>query len=298
MRVLVIKHGALGDIVLAFFSFAAIRAAHPAADITLLTTAPFAPFLAASPWFDDVEIDTRPSPWNLPGLLRLRRQLADFDLVYDLQTSSRSSRYFALAGRPRWSGIAAGCALPHANPNRDTMHTRERLAEQLVCAGIAALPAPDFAWLQTDISRFDLPPEYAVLAPGAAPHRPEKRWPAASFAVLAAQLKLPAVIIGTAAETPLATTIRAAAPTARNLTGQTSLTELATVIAGARLAIGNDTGPMHLASAFNVPSLVLFGGASDPALTAPRTPDGGWPSILRAPDLAALPVARVLAALP
>lgn len=298
MKILVIKHGALGDILLAFPAFAAVRATHPAASITLLTTAPFASFLATSPWFDRIETDTRPPPWNLPALLRLRRQLRGHDLVYDLQTSSRSSRYFTLAGRPRWSGIAPGCALPHANPHRDSMHTRERLAEQLACAGIPALPLPDLAWLQTDISRFNLPPDYSVLAPGAAPHRPEKRWPAVSFGELAARLPHPAIIIGTAAETPLATTIRAAAPATLDLTGQTSLRELATIIAGAYLAIGNDTGPMHLAAALGVPSVVLFGGASDPALTAPRLPDGGWPSILRLADLAALPVARVLAALP
>ncbi len=298
MKILVIKHGALGDIVLAFSAFAAIRAAHPIADITLLTTAPFAPFLAASPWFNRIETDTRPAPWNLPGLLRLRRQLRGFDMVYDLQTSARSSRYFALAGRPRWNGIAPGCALPHANLNRNKMHTRERLAEQLACAGILALPPPDLAWLQADIARFNLPTDYTVLAPGAAPHRPEKRWPAASFGALAAQLPHPAVIIGTAAESPLAAIIRQSAPAARDLTGQTSLLELASIIASARLAIGNDTGPQHLAAALGVPSVVLFGGTSDPALTAPRLPDGGWPIILRAPDLAALPVARVLAALP
>jgi ADP-heptose:LPS heptosyltransferase len=83
-----------------------------------------------------------------------------------------------------------------------------------------------------------------------------------------------------------------------DLTGQTTLLELAAIMRKAKIAIGNDTGPMHLAAALGVPSVVLFGGASDPALTAPRYPDGGWPTILRAPDLNDLPVAQVLAALP
>ena len=150
MRVLVIRLGAFGDFVQSFAPFAAIRATHPGADITLLTTAPFAGLARASPWFDRVEIDARPSWWNLPGLARLRRQLAGFDLVYDLQTSGRSSRYFALAGRPPWSGIAPGCSLPHANPARDAMHTKERQREQLQMAGISHFPPPDLDQIRAD----------------------------------------------------------------------------------------------------------------------------------------------------
>ena len=106
------------------------------------------------------------------------------------------------------------------------------------------------------------------------------------------------MILGSAGEAGLAGTIRAAVPAAIDLTGKTNLLELAAVIAKAEFAVGNDTGPMHLAAALGVPSVVLFGGGSDPALTAPRTPDGSWPVILREPHLPDLPVARVLAALP
>ncbi len=291
MKILVIKHGALGDIVLAFAAFAAIRNAHQDAKITLLTTRPFADFLAASPWFDGVVIDARPGPWNVPGLLTLRRQLRGFEMVYDLQTSARSSRYFALSGRPLWSGIAPGCALPHANPARDALHTRERLAEQLAMAGISDPPPPDLSWLRGDVSGFDLPARFALLVPQAAPHRPEKRWPVQNFAALAAALPMPCVIVGGAEK-----------PSCRipglDLTGRTSLLQLASISARASLAIGNDTGPMHLAAALNIPSVVLFSAASDPALTAPRYPDGGWPVICTAPDLKNLPVAEVIAALP
>ncbi len=297
MKILVIKHGALGDIVLAFGAFAAIRAAHPDAEIVLLTTAPFAAFLRASPWFDAVESDDRPAFWNLPGLLKLRGKLRGFVMVYDLQTSGRSSRYFALAGRPPWSGIAAGCSLPHLNPRREMLHTRERLADQLAMAGIPEAPAPDLSWADADISPLGLPPRYAVLVPGAAPHRPEKRWPEQKFGSLAAQLTVPSVIVGTAGETPLAAVIAKAAPVF-DLTGKTDLLHLAAVIRRAVLAVGNDTGPMHLAAAFGVPSVVLFSRESDPKLTAPRYPDGGWPKILRVAHLSGMPVAQVIAALP
>jgi ADP-heptose:LPS heptosyltransferase len=296
--VLVIKHGALGDIVLAFAAFSAIRAAHRGDEISVLTTAPFAPLLAASPWFDRVAVDKRPAPWDVPGVLALRREVRGFDMVYDLQTSSRSGRYFGLAGRPRWSGIAKGCALPHANPRRDFMHTRERLAEQLAVAGIADLPPPDLTWLRADVSKFRLPARYAILVPGASPHRPEKRWPDQKFGSLAAQLPMPAVVVGGKAEAGLARVIKSFAARTVDLTGQTSLLELAAVIGGAAIAVGNDTGPMHFAAALGVPSLVLFSGASDPALTAPRYPGGGWPGILQASHLSGVSVAVVVAALP
>jgi ADP-heptose:LPS heptosyltransferase len=293
MKVLIIKHGALGDIVQAFNAFATIRKAYASDEITLLTTPPFQPFLAKSPWFDRVEIDERLPFWHLPALLRLRRRLRGYDMVFDLQTSARSSRYFRLAGRPQWSGIAQGCAFPHANPARGAMHTRERAAEQLAMAGIPSLPPADLSWLgETDVSGFNLPERFVLLVPGASRHRPEKRWPLENYRALSERLPLPPVVVGAPEDR-----ISFALP-GLDLTGRTSLGQLAAVTARAALAIGNDTGPMHLAAALNVPSVVLFSRASDPKLTAPRYPDGGWPVILRAASLADLPVALVLSSLP
>ncbi len=305
-RILVIRLGALGDFVLSFGPFAAIRAYHPEAGITLLTTRPFAALGARAPWFDRVEIDARPPPWHLPGLLRLRRRLRGFDMVYDLQTSARSSAYFRLAGRPAWSGIARGCSAPHANASRDTMHTVERQRDQLVAAGVRAFPRPDLAWFGAGDAPEHMPqqvPEgrFALLVPGAAPHRPEKRWPVEHFAALAGTLAgrgLVPVVVGTAGEAALGRAIVAACPDAIDLTGQTDLFALARLSARAAVAVGNDTGPMHVAAALGCPCLVLFGPASDPALTAPRHLDGGWPAVLRGDRLAELGPARVAAALP
>jgi ADP-heptose:LPS heptosyltransferase len=294
-RVLVIRHGALGDIVLSFPAFAAIRATRPDAEISLLTTAPFAGWLGQAPWFDRVVTDAKPGPFDIAGLINLRRTLRGFDMVYDLQTSGRSSRYFRLADRPRWSGIAPGCAFPHADPARDNLHSRERIEGQLAAAGILHLPDPDLGWTVGE-PPVALPERFVALVPGAAPHRPEKRWPEQKFGELAASLDLPCVILGSRAEQKLAAEIAKRAPTAIDLTGRTTLPQLAGVLARAALAVGNDTGPMHLAAALGTRSIVLFGGASDPALTAPRYPDGGWPTVLRKAELAGLAVADVAAA--
>lgn len=299
MRLLVIKLGALGDFVQAFGPFAAIRAHHKQDEITLLTTAPFAALARQCPWFDRVVVDARPAWWDVAGVLRLRAALRGFDFVYDLQTSGRSSRYFQLAGRPGWSGIARGASHPHRNPERNQMHTRERQRDQLASAGITCFPPPDLAWL-TGYGPM-LEPPYVLLAPAAAPHRPAKRWPAERFGAIARVLQAGGqrpVVVGVKDDASLAATICGLCPGALDLTGRTSLLELAGVAARAALAIGNDTGPMHLAAAAGCPCIVLFSGDSDPALTAPRGPDGMWPVVIRVPDLSRLSVERVASALP
>lgn len=298
-RILVIKLGALGDFIQALGPIQAIRRHHAGASITLLTTAPFAGLARACPWIDEVWVDERPPWWRLGQALAMRRRLrdSDFAFVYDLQTSDRSGFYFRLMGpgrRPAWSGIASGCSHPHDNPDRDRMHTLDRQAEQLRMAGIAAVPPPDLSWLEADLTGFALPDRFALLAPGGAAHRPEKRWPIEGFAKLARWLVgegLTPVVLGTEPERALASSIVTAAPTARDLTGRTSFAEIAALARRARAAIGNDTGPMHLIAAAGSPAVVLFGPASDPALCAPR---GERVRIVRAPALDGLGLEAVL----
>ncbi len=302
-RILVIKLGALGDFVQALGPFAAIRRHHAGAHVTLMTTAPFAEFAKSSGWFDAVWIDDRPRTLRVKAWLELRRRLLGgrFGRVYDLQTSDRSSFYFRTMGfgrRPQWSGIARGCSHPHANPRRDFMHTIERQAEQLNMAGIDEVPLPDLSWVEADTARFGLESPYALLVPGGAAHRPEKRWPAERFAELAARLAargVGPVLLGTAGEAEVLATIAAACPEAVNLMGETTLADIAVLARHAATAIGNDNGPMHLVTLAGCPSVVLYSHDSDPALCAQRGPAV---TILRRERLAELSVAEVLRALP
>lgn len=300
-RILVIKLGALGDFILALGPFAAIRRAHPDGHVVLLTTAPYAELARASGLFDEVWTDDRPRLTDLAGVLRLRAKLRSgrFERVYDLQTSDRSSWYFRLfprRARPEWSGIAAHCSHPHANPDRDRLHTVERQAEQLAMAGIAETPPADLSWADADLGRFGLPDRFALIVPGGAAHRPAKRWPEASFAavgrLMAGRGAVP-VVIGGAAEADLAARI-AGDCGGIALAGRTSFADLAALARRAAAAVGNDTGPMHIAAVAGCPSVVLFSADSDPALTAPRGPDV---TLLRADNLADLPVSEVAAAL-
>ena len=58
-KILIIKHGALGDMVQALDGFASVRAGHPDGHLALLTTKPFAGLARAMPFFDEVIVDRR-----------------------------------------------------------------------------------------------------------------------------------------------------------------------------------------------------------------------------------------------
>jgi ADP-heptose:LPS heptosyltransferase len=294
-RILVIKLGALGDFIHAFHAFAAIRARHRGSQVTLLTTAPFAELARASPWFDAVLTDPRAPWWNLAALRRIARTIGGFDFVYDLQTSRRSNRYFRWAGRPPWSGIAAGSSHPHANPARDAMHTIERQREQLAAAGVTEFPVPERGWLTARGHRHGLAEPYAMLMPGGAGVGDVKRWPVDRFAAMAGWLSARGVtpaVIGGQSEVALAKAILTACPGV-DLTRQTSIEDIAALAGHATLVLGNDTGPVHLAAAAGAPTIVLFSAAGVPDQAAPRGPAGEWTTILRSPVLADLAVERV-----
>jgi ADP-heptose:LPS heptosyltransferase len=306
-KILVIKLSALGDFVLALAAMKRIRQAHPKAHISLLTTAPFEALAKASPYFNAVFTDGRPDGFAQWMALRRRLRAAGYGRVYDLQTSSHSNRIFQVLRPkpPAWSGIAFGCSMPHRNPHRNHMHTLERQADQLMYAGVwpdaptaaGTAPPPDLSWVLKDAGRERAaagvtPRPYAMFVPGGSAHRPEKRWPVEKYGELARILYargLDIVVIGGLQETPLAQAIQRQVPRARDLTGRTDFARVAVLGAKAALAVGNDTGPLHLAAAAGAPTVVLFSGASDPALSAPR----GRVEILQAQKLSDLPVAKV-----
>lgn len=297
-NLLIIKHGALGDMVLATAAFAAIRAHHREAHITLLTTRSYAELFAASPYFDEIWIDVKPKPYHLPGILALYRLLnrTRWNVVYDLQNSRRSSAYWWLFRRPRpnFSGVARYASHRYLDPKRHTLHALEHDRRQLAVAGITYTTLPDLSWVQADIREFHLPPCYALLVPGGAAHRPEKRWPAAHFATLANALGdrgVVPVLLGGKAEESTLTFIQESCEKVINLYDKTDILQIAELARGALLSVGNDTGPMHVIAATGCPSLVMFSGASDPARSAPQ---GNHVTVLRRENLAALSPEEVL----
>ena len=291
-RILVIKLGALGDFVLATGPFAAIRSHHPAAFIALLTTAPYAELGERSGFFDEVLVDGRPGWRDVARWFDLRRTLraGRFERVYDLQSNDRTGMYRYLL----WPSGAAWLSDSGSNGPR---HAFDRHAAMLSRAGIDTVPGPDLSRIDADITRFALPPDYALLVPGAAPHRPAKRWPAERYGELAAMLasrSITPVIVGANGDADAAQTLLKRCATAVDLVGRTSLFDIPALGRGAVAAVGNDTGPMHLIAPTGCPSVVLFSVASDPAQSAPR---GANVRVMQRQSLDQLPADEVLAVL-
>ena len=164
--------------------------------------------------------------------------------------------------------------------------------------GAGEAPPPDLSWVlktapqERPVPGGVRPKPYVMFVPGGSARRPEKRWPVEKYSELARILYsrgFEIVIIGGVQEAAMAHEIQRQTPRARDLTGRTDFGRIAVLGAKAALAVGNDTGPLHLAAAAGAPTIVLFSKASDPTLTAPR----GKVAILQADDLADLPVAQV-----
>lgn len=301
MAILVIKHSALGDMILALPLLAAIRRHHPDEKIVLLTTAPYVDLAQRSGLVDEVWTDTRPRLWQIGQTWSLIRRIRQggFSRIYDLQGTQRTRGYYRLLGSPRdiWVGNAEGCRYYIADPTAP-IHIADLRAQQLALVGIPDPGLPDLNFLKTDIARFNLPARFALLVPGGAPHRPAKRWPAPAFATLAQHLlkkDIVPVLIGRTAERAEIDAIKAAVPAARDLCDQTSIADLATLGRAAMLAVGNDTGPMHIIAASGCPSVVLYSVESDPRKISPR---GDHVQILQRPSLQDLTTDDVIAVLP
>lgn len=301
MAILVIKHSALGDMILALPLLRAIRQHHAGERIVLLTTAPYVDLLQRSGLADEIWVDPRPKFWQPFKLFTLLRRIRDggFARIYDLQGSQRTKAYYRLLGAPAelWVGNAPGCHYYIPDPT-GPMHIAELRRRQLALVGIADPGLPDLDFLQSNIARFGLPARFALLVPGGAPHRPAKRWPAARFAALAHHLLsqgITPVLIGRAAEQAEIAEIQATCPEAISLCNRTSIADLATLGRSAALCVGNDTGPMHIIAAARCPSLVLYSAESDPRKVSPR---GDWVHLLQRPTLQDLSVADAISALP
>ena len=293
-HILVIKHGAFGDIIQADGALRDIRVGHPQAHISLLTTPPYRTLMSRCPHVDAILLDRRARPWQLGEHFALWRTLrgGHFTRVYDLQKSARSERY------RRW-------ILPHTPWfGRSSEVDREISAlasftPLLRAAGIEPVHvnAPCVDWMVDDMTELlaahGVRAPFIALIPGSSAAHPHKRWP--HYAALGEALLAHGFDVVTAPgpdELELA----------RSLPGHALLKadgkyldwfELAGVLARADFVIGNDTGPSHLAAHLGRPGLALFGPHTSAARTAIEREHF---KAIECADLAALPVDTVLTA--
>jgi heptosyltransferase II len=217
-------------------------------------------------------------PFQHGGLqFKARRAIARqvegrFDTAYVLPNSLKSALLPFLASIPKrvgYLGEARVGLLTHRlkNPG-DKM---PMVAFYSALSGDKEGLADDRPQLQLPAAQIDAalaalglqPGGYYAFAPGAE-YGPAKRWPAIHFAELARRLDRPTILLGSGKEAELCQEIAGAAGggTGLNLAGKTPLLQAFALIAAARAMISNDSGLMHVAAAFGVPQVAVFGSSS------------------------------------
>ncbi len=281
-NILVIRLGALGDMLLCMKPFQDIRAAHKDANITLLTMPAFAGLARQMPWFDEIIEDTRPDWWQWGGWKKLYNAITaePFDCVIDLQNKPRTrfyQRIFFKRGTA-WSSSTGNSTFPKTVfPHK--MHRQEELLVQLRQMGIGDSGPLDVSWLSAPIGNLNLPARYIVFVPGCSPHLLHKRWPPLAYAQLAkhcAEMGCGVVVVGTKADAESIAAIKANAEFIIDVSGKTSFAQLANLYHSAVAVVGNDTGPTFLAAMVGVPTLTLMSHHTDPVRSGPVGPKCGW----------------------
>jgi heptosyltransferase-2 len=299
---LVAQTSFLGDVVLTTPLLTALRARLRPRRLAVLVRPEAAPLLEGHPDVDTVLCDDkRAVDAGIGGVLRVARRLRReaFDLVVSPHRSLRTAIVLAAAGIPRRVGFAdsRGAFLFHERvPRNRRQHDVDRnLALVAPFGGIPEAP------------RLHLPvhpaavPRAAALVPegrgpliGLAPGSvwTTKRWHPDGFAAVLRAFRdhgARVVVLGAPGERPIAEDIvRRAGGGATILAGRTDLATLVAVIDRLALLVANDSAPMHVACARQIPVVAVF-CATTPALG--YGPWGPRSAVVEA-DLACRPCAR------
>ena len=276
-HILVIKHGALGDLVQLTGIFKSIRDFHSDSAITLLTDKKFQTFTKQMPYFNNIWSDYRPRFWNLRGWLQIVKLLRSgkFCRVYDLQSSDRTSVYYFLMSLNRnleWSGNRLKGNLRYKDPNFSNIPVVTRVIRQVSLAGINKIYDLDISWLHEKSFNLDeVKKPYVILVPGSSAHLKHKRWPAENYGAIAQKLYkkgINSVVIGTEVDKSAISQIKNICKEVIDLSGG-SLGLVATLARGAIGAIANDTGPTYILAAAGCPITWILSHHTDPKIVLP-----------------------------
>jgi len=283
-RILVIKHGALGDMIQGLDAFHSLRRGHPDAHIALMTAPAFAGFAGLMPWFDEILVDPRASILNVAATWRIRSLLQqNWDMIIDQQCSRRTNHYHTAFTNADtvWFGTAKGASNPYPDFSGVNNHERMLIAAKMAGGLEGTLEDNPMNWLDNDQVQIpdEMPNRAVVLVPGCSPAKPQKRWHHKRFAELATKLAEDGrkiVVIGTQAERETVDRLISLAPFCIDLVGKTNLAELAATFRRAELVVGNDTGPVFLAARAGAPTIMVMGEDTDPSMSAPTGVCCGW----------------------
>jgi ADP-heptose:LPS heptosyltransferase len=300
LSVLVVRLGAMGDIVRTLPAVRLLRRALPDARVHWIAWEPWTQLLLSHPDLDGVIALPRQklralarSPLGWPAWMscvvdlgaRVRRLRAE--LVVDFHGDLRSG----LVGRLSGAAVRLGYAghqqkegnrflTTHRVPSGDRRTPRwERNLDLVRALGFPVEPLPDagLAISSTDVRAareiVGATPAggYGVLGPGASRRQAYKKPPSALIAAAAAEMTrnnvVPIVAAGPGEEEDARRIVEAARGAVR-CAPPTSLMTLAALLRGARLFVGGDTGPLHLACGVGCPVVGLY-GPTDPVVNSP-----------------------------
>lgn len=292
-RIVVVKTSALGDVVHALPTYEALREGFPEARIAWVVEEPFAPVLAGLPGLDRI-LPVRLRRWRRTPFARdtrhafgsFLRELRAFraDVALDLMGNHKSGALCRLAGA-RWRVGARRRARREPSSaiwiNRpiavEAGHAVQEMASLLAAFGLAVEePAYDPSHVGTpDAPAPALPEPYALIQPGAG--WGNKRYPAGRWGAVASALHehhgLAVGILAGPGEEALASEVAEASGGLARPLGDEGLEGLIGALRGARIVLGGDTGPVHLAHGMGRP-VVMVHGPTDPERHGPwRAPD-------------------------
>ena len=281
----------LGDAVMTTPAIGAVRESFPDARITVLANPLVAELFTPHDWVDEVIVyDRKGRHAGLSGHFALATELRSlkFDLAILLQNAVDAAIIARLAGIPRRMGYRTdgrGVLLTHGvtvTPELKRLHHVDYYLAMLAGWGITS----SGKGLRLTVTAGEQAAAAALLAqsgigdgefllginPGAT-YGSAKRWYPERFANVADELArcwgARVVITGGPGETGIAAEIEAAmAGRCLNMAGRTSVRELSALIRRCNFFITNDSGPMHLAAAFNIPLVAVF-GPTDHTTTSP-----------------------------
>ena len=300
-HILIIKLGALGDVIMAEGVMRCIRRHYARSHITLITEPLYAHFMKNAPHFDEVLPYERVPVWHFgrQRAIKARLKSGNYDLIIDLQNSSHSRRFQS------WlqdAFISSTSKYAHIKYHRDASRniaSREYLREQVETIGVdmSAGYVSDLTWAAEDVSHLltqhNIKNGFALLVVGSAARHPQKRWD--GFHVLIEELaarKIQAVC----APGPDEHDLCASLPATMLMDGDKFLTfgQLVGLASYCGFVVGNDTGPTHLLAAANTKGVALFGSNHSPAS---NTGIGEIYQVIEKPSVTDICVQEVLAAI-
>jgi lipopolysaccharide heptosyltransferase I len=285
MNVLIVRLGALGDVVHAIPAVAALRRAFPSARIDWLVEAKHRAIVDLVTVLDRTIALERPT---LKGWTQAVGQLraARYDLAIDLQGLMKSAVLARASGASRVVGFSIWhlrekTARPFYSEVRPAEggHVIAKNLRLLEAVGVhdaeISFPLRDVGSAALDALRAQIGADgrFALINPGAA--WPNKRWPPDRFGEIAAFVRevyaLTPVVLWGPGEELLAHAVIAASGGRAIMAAPTSITDLVALSRAASLVVSGDTGPLHLATAAGIPAVAIF-GPTDPDRNGPFAP--------------------------